>query len=61
MIIGILNEAGVWTEEEMVIKQTATTYFQDMFSSSTISDLETSLVHVTSLVNSEMNDSLLRE
>lgn len=60
-IIGILNEAAVWTEEETEIEQTATTYFQDIFSSSPILNLETSLEHVNTSITSEINEFILRE
>lgn len=60
-IIGILNEVGVWTEKEEEIEQISTSYFNEIFYSSTISDLEISLQHIPSSVTAEMNDSLLRE
>lgn len=60
-IICILNEARVWKEEETEIEQTAIEYFQDILPSFPISDLETSLEHVHSLVTPEINAFLLRK
>lgn len=58
---GILTFEGICTEKESEIKNTTARYFQEMFSSSVVSDLETSLAHVPMSVIAAMNEALTRE
>lgn len=60
-ITGIVNKAINWTENESEVENSATQYFQDIFSSSEVSDLETSLANVPRLVSPEMNELLTKE
>lgn len=57
-IIGILNSNGLWMEKEVEIEQITIEYFQDIFSSTGISDLETSLRNIPQSVTQEMNDNI---
>lgn len=52
---------GEWIENEEDIEIKAKDYFTTMFSSSTVSDLEVSLFHITRSLTAEMNESLTRE
>lgn len=48
-------------EHESEVEQTTISYFKRIFSSSVISDLETSMTHVRSLVTSYINEILTQE
>ncbi|KAF8093414.1 hypothetical protein N665_0383s0044 [Sinapis alba] len=60
-INGLNDSRGVWCENERKIKVIAKDYFEEIFSSSSPSDIKVSLNHVKNTISPEMSESLCKE
>ena len=59
-IIKLRNSAGGWVEDDEGINQVATTYFQNLFTTSSPGDPEDVLRYITAQVSPDINTSLTR-
>ena len=59
-ILGLRNEANVWCSDDSQIKEIATQYYQDLFSSSHPTELDVVLEAIQPSVTQDMNDLLIR-
>lgn len=54
-LIGLYNTSGVWVDEDYEVEEVAVDYFQDIFSSTSLSDIEEVLREVHTLVSDQTN------
>uniref|UniRef100_A0A2N9IZ60 Reverse transcriptase domain-containing protein n=1 Tax=Fagus sylvatica TaxID=28930 RepID=A0A2N9IZ60_FAGSY len=58
---GIMDEDGIWQQEEDKIELAVVSYYKSLFTSANLGDMEEVLNGVSRVVSSEMNDQLIRE
>ncbi|GMY22458.1 hypothetical protein FCV25MIE_17699 [Fagus crenata] len=61
MVKGLLDSNGVWCEEETRVGAMAVQYFEDIFSASTVSEVENTVRCIPSVVTAAMNRQLLSQ
>ena len=61
LIQGIMDEDGIWQQEEDKIEMAIVSYYKSLFTSANLGDLEEVLNGVSRVVSNEMNDQLIRE
>ncbi|GMY24208.1 hypothetical protein FCV25MIE_19450 [Fagus crenata] len=59
MVKGLLDSNGVWCEEETRVGAMVVQYFEDIFSASTVSEVENTVRCIPSVVTAAMNRQLL--
>ncbi|GMY39610.1 hypothetical protein FCV25MIE_34854, partial [Fagus crenata] len=61
MVKGLLDSNGVWCEEETRVGAMVVQYFEDIFSASTVSEVENTVRCIPSVVTAAMNRQLLSQ